>query len=299
MIVLLLVCLFLRCVRVRVLYSVANSNTFNRCIRIGIDPLMNTRLPNLASVQGISTTNTRRSLDDSTCDYVMLDDSVDDPWKYSTPGAAPLWPYPLGEIMIDETSGKVASKLTWEQCLDRCRNTVGCVYVYWPDRCGNTWTGEFANTDFSEQCFMYNSYHPDPANDKLFQDKPSSVTKWMSSDWCYGSLVTPPLPPSPPPQPRPCAYPGYWCRYTVQFGCRCIYHNHGNNGRRLGLNMSSSEVEHIMRGETSKRRQDVDFHRKTYKHAYSSCYDSEFVYQTHTFGDPNEVTSSIEIKDLN
>ena len=94
MIVLLLVCLFLRCVRVRVLYSVANSNTFNRCIRIGIDPLMNTRLPNLASVQGISTTNTRRSLDDSTCDYVMLDDSVDDPWKYSTPGAAPLWPYP-------------------------------------------------------------------------------------------------------------------------------------------------------------------------------------------------------------
>eukprot|EP00966_Prymnesium_polylepis_P081260 1882776-Prymnesium_polylepis.1 len=164
----------------------------------------------------------------------MVDDgTADDPWKHATPGAAPLWPYPLGEIMIDDVSGEIISRLTWEQCLDRCRETPGCVYVYWPDNCGNTWTGQFSNIDFSTQCFMFSSYHPDPASDPLFQGKPDSTTKWVSSDWCYG-LSNP-----------------------------------------------------------------LNVQQRRYRHAYSTCYDSKLVYQTHTFGDPFEVTSSVELKDLN
>lgn len=204
-------------------FAVANAP--NRCIRIGIDPSMKTWLPDLSGTTGISTANARRKLGDSTCDYVMVDNGTAvDPWKHSTPGAAPLWPYPLGEIARDETSGDVISTLTWEQCLDRCRETPGCVYVYWPENCGNTWTGRYPNIDFSTQCFMFSSYHPDPASNPLFQGKPSTVTKWVSDDWCQGNR---------------------------------------------------------------------------YKHAYSSCYNSEFDYQTHTFGDALESTSSVELRDLN
>ena len=195
---------------------------------------MKTWLPDLSNVDGISsTTSARRNLQESTCEYVLVDNStLDSPWKHATPGAAPMWPYPLGEIQVDASSN-IIQRLTWEQCLDRCKSTPGCVYVYYPEQCGNTWTGRYGSMDYSSQCFMFSSYHPDPANDPLFQNKADSEVKWVSTDWCYG------------------------------------LNNPVNTGQ------------------------------SKYVHAYSSCYNSEFAYQTHTFGDPDEVTSSVELKDLN
>ena len=210
----------------------------NRCIRISIDPQMKSWLPDLSQTEGLSVSSTaysRRKLSGSTCTYIEIGNGTEnDPWKHSTPGSAPMYPYPLGEVLISEGSvNTITARITWDQCLERCRTTPGCVYAYMADTCGGTWTGAFASNDFSGQCFMFSSYHPYPATDPAYQGKPERDIKWLSSDWCYGTGDTAQNP----------------------------------NGQR-------------------------------YRHAYSSCYASTFSYQTHTFGDVDEVSSAIQIADL-
>ena len=158
----------------------ANSNTKDRCIRVGVDPLMYTLLPSFDSRR-------RRGLQKSTCEYTELENSESDPWKYSTPGTPPLYPYPLGEIIVKDTgTDRIAERVDFQYCLEKCSVTPGCLYVYWADTCGGTWTSQNSAADYSGKCFMYSSFHPHPETDPAFVEKAPRETKWLSSDWCRG-----------------------------------------------------------------------------------------------------------------
>jgi len=155
-----------------------NANDRNSCNRIGIDPGVD--VPDLSGVG--------RRLQN--CDMVELENTQDDPIKYTRIGARPMYPYPFGESILED--GQVRNDRTWEQCKELCMQTPGCMYVYQPEVCRDglgsltTWTGATAGRDFESQCFLFDSFEaPVP------RTADPSDYRWVSSDWCSGSASAP------------------------------------------------------------------------------------------------------------
>jgi len=120
------------------------------------------------------------------CTFTELPNWEDNPRKQFDINSAPLWPYP--EAMPLQSEGQIQGTQTWEECVELCKKTPGCVYVYRPGACfkpGNTqtsrlrtkWTGGDPRYNFARMCFMYNNYNP------------------------YTGTMTPPPPHPPPPPP--------------------------------------------------------------------------------------------------
>ena len=152
-----------------------NANTRNVCHRIGVD--LSVDVPDLSGVG--------RQLE--RCEMVELDSSKDNPIKYARKGARPMYPYPRGDLIYE--NGQVRNNRHWNECVELCRNTPGCLYVYHPqacqgpDRTPTTWTGKYADRDYETQCFMFDSY--DPAQTEI-----GGADVWTSQDWCYGTSTT-------------------------------------------------------------------------------------------------------------
>ena len=162
--------------QVATLVCFANANAQNVCHRIEIHTA--------DGVPDVSSVGRRRAL---SCEFKELSNAGDDPIKYTAPHALPMYPYPRGELIYH--NGQVENDRTWAQCLELCKTTPGCVYVYRPQVCrdanggSTTWTGAYPNQNYESQCFLFNSYDPDPVP---YCGGDQDLCKWKSSDWCYG-----------------------------------------------------------------------------------------------------------------
>lgn len=172
----------------------------NRCYRLTLDPQWPSFIQDLTTATGSTAGRNRRREQtvyesppppppSHECTFTELPNWDDNPRKQFDVNSAPLWPYP--ESLPLRSGGQILGTQTWEECLELCQQTPGCVYVYRPSACfkpGYTadsslrtkWTGGDPRYNFANMCFMYNNYEP-----------------------MTGTQAPPPPPPPPPPAVLP------------------------------------------------------------------------------------------------
>ena len=178
----------------------ANSNAANRCHRMVVDPHMLGQAPDTT---GRRLGSDCEMVDEQDWDWATRAYSTtnapftsDDPPKFTALGARPMWPTPHGEVVVQD--GVVVGEHTWESCKQLCRDTPGCVYVYFPEYCTgangalnpNRWTGKYEANSYDNKCFLFDSYRPGIPDTNEVEGMDQRDWVWRSYDWCYGSAAT-------------------------------------------------------------------------------------------------------------
>lgn len=203
------------------------------------------------------------------CSFEELSSTDDNPPKMFDYNTMPMWPYPRALPIVGTGSkqGEILKTRTWSECLELCKNTPGCVYVFRPGACKSitgdavpqmvhtTWTDPNSAQNYGRQCFMYNTYNARVASDESkdcnltnwdaadCETKVKASEHWRSKDWCHGST----------------------------------FRNAINSDTTINITLGSHDE-----GDG-------------YKHAVSSCANSKFKYSSYTFGHPDETTTGISI----
>lgn len=175
----------------------ANSNAPNRCHRMTVDSHVLGQAPDTTGQRKLATSDCVM-VDEQDWDWGALAYSTtnppstsDNPPKFTALGARPMWPTPHGHVVVSD--GVVTGEHTWESCKQLCRDTPGCVYVYFPEYCTGTdgihapnrWTGKHRANAYDNECFLFDSYRPGLPD--ITQGIPQRDYTWVSSEWCYGT----------------------------------------------------------------------------------------------------------------
>ena len=212
------------------------------------------------------------------CTFTELDNTLDHPQRLHDYDAMPLWPYPRSLPVAGQgvKEGQIVQTRTWDECLDLCKQTPGCVYVYRPGHCSyldpagserkdTTWTCAETTQNYGLQCFMYSSYNA-REDDGLDRARctpiPSSSVDTRTETW-DGSAE---------------------CETALNQRKNTIWDSRDwCPGSNLVQAVEGSNVSLGVAGDAGS----------TYKHAVSSCANSKFQYSSYTFGHPDETTTGI------